>query len=193
MLLLTGGRGSRMGTPKHNLPHPAGTTWGGYLIDVFQAVFPGAPVQVLGDPIQDRPDLPVVEDPREGPAAALRAWAQAPSPVVDLWWVVGCDQVRWRAEDLRDWFASAKALDPQHERWVLARCEGVAQPLGGWLPQALRPAFGLIPGASLRSLVEALPHLLVDSALEGWRDVDTREEREAFQRRMGEAPSPRRS
>ncbi|WP_285570561.1 molybdenum cofactor guanylyltransferase [Geothrix limicola] len=181
MLLLTGGRGSRMGAPKHNLAHPSGASWGRHLIDVFREVFPEGPVQVLGEPLQDLPELPLVEDPREGPAAALRAWALAPSPAADLWWVVGCDQVRWRADALRAWINQAEALDPAHERWILARSEGMLQPLGGWLPAALRPNLAQARGASLRDLVNALPHLILDSGLEGWRDVDTPEEHTAFQ------------
>ena len=48
LLLLTGGRGRRLGGPKHLRPHPAGGSWGGHLAGVFAAVFPGGPVQVRG-------------------------------------------------------------------------------------------------------------------------------------------------
>ena len=84
LLLLSGGSGTRMGAPKHALPHPGGGSWGGHLVGVFAAVFPDGPVQVLGDPLPDHPDLPRLEDPREGPAVALRTWARLEATAVDL-------------------------------------------------------------------------------------------------------------
>ena len=72
LLLLSGGAGRRMGSPKHALGHPAGGSWGGHLVRVFESVFPGGPILVLGEPLPDRPELQALEDPREGPAMALR-------------------------------------------------------------------------------------------------------------------------
>ncbi len=181
LLLLTGGRGSRMGTPKHDLHHPSGTTWGGHLVGVFQAVFPDGPVQVLGEALSDRPDLPVLDDPRLGPVVALKHWAAAPAPVMDLWWVVACDQVRWREEDFRSWVALARAADPERLHWVIGRRDGYLQPLGGLLTHYLRPALAHSQARSLRALAESLPHCILDSTLSGWRDVDTREARKAFE------------
>ncbi len=181
LLLLTGGRGSRMGAPKQDLPHPSGTTWGTHLVTVFQSVCPDGPVQVLGEALTDRPDLPVLEDPRQGPVAALKHWAATPAPSVDLWWVVACDQVRWREEDLRSWMALAQAADPEQRHWVIGRSDWYLQPLGGLLPHGLRPALATAKAASLRALAESLPHCILDSTLPGWRDVDTQEARKAFE------------
>lgn len=181
LLLLTGGRGARMGAPKHDLRHPSGTTWGSYLVAVFQSVFPDGPVQVLGEALSDRPDLPVMDDPRRGPAVALKHWAAAPAPTVDLWWVVACDQVRWRNEDFRSWVALAQAADPGQRHWVIGRRDGYLQPLGGLLPHGLRPALADSQAQSLRALAESLPHCILDNALPGWRDVDTPEARKAFE------------
>ena len=181
LLLLTGGQGSRMGSPKHNLPHPSGATWGNHLVAVFQAVVPGGPVQILGEALADRPDLPVLDDPRQGPAVALEHWAASPAPSVDLWWIVGCDQVRWCAADLRAWLALAQAADPGQRQWVVARAEGQLQPLGGFLPHRLRPLLAKSKVRSLGALVVSLPHRPLDSPLSGWRDVDTPEARRDFE------------
>jgi molybdopterin-guanine dinucleotide biosynthesis protein A len=181
LLLLTGGRGARLGSPKHDLLHPSGTTWGSHLVTVFQSVFPDGPVQVLGEALMDRPDLPVMDDPRQGPAVALRHWAAASAPIVNVWWVVACDQVRWREEDLRSWMALAQAADPDHLRWVIGRLDGFLQPLGGLLPHCLRPVLANSQARSLRGLAESVPHCILDNTLPGWRDVDTREARKAFE------------
>jgi molybdopterin-guanine dinucleotide biosynthesis protein A len=181
LLLLSGGAGSRLGTPKHALAHPAGGSWGGYLVQAFEAVFPGAPIQVLGETLPDRPELPCLDDPREGPAVALRAWAATEAPPVDLWWVVACDQVRWTPGRLRTWTAACDAADPAHGRWVLALSGGHLQPLGGWLPAALRPALAASAARSMKALVEALPHLALPAEGSEWNDVDTPEERGRFE------------
>lgn len=181
LLLLTGGQGARMGSLKHDLPHPSGTTWGSHLVAVFQSVFPDGPVQVLGEALKDRPDLPVMDDPRQGPAVALRHWAAAFAPIVDVWWIVACDQVRWRAEDLRSWLALAQAADPDHLRWVIGRSDGYIQPLGGLLPHGLRSTLAESQACSLLVLAESLPHCILDNNLPGWRDVDTQEARKAFE------------
>lgn len=185
LLVLTGGQGVRMGSPKHGLRHPAGLTWGHHLVAVFQAVFPEGPMQVLGEALLDRPDLPVLDDPRQGPAVALQHWAAAPAPTVDRWWMVACDQVRWQAHELRAWADLAQASDPDQEHWVIGRFVGHVQPLGGFLPHRLRPGLAQAEARSLLGLVEALPHLILDTDLPGWRDVDTPAERATFEGEQG--------
>jgi molybdopterin-guanine dinucleotide biosynthesis protein A len=181
LLLLSGGQSRRMGEAKHALAHPAGGSWGGRLVQVFEAVFPGAPIQVLGDPLPDRPDLPVVEDVRQGPARALQTWAAQEAPAVRRWWVVACDQVRWTRVSLEAWAHRAEVADPQALRWVVAQHGGHLQPLGGWLPSALRPQVAASTAGSLTTLAESLPHLLLPCDGPEWRDVDTPEERRAFE------------
>jgi molybdopterin-guanine dinucleotide biosynthesis protein A len=181
LLLLSGGGGRRMGAAKHALDHPWGGSWGGHLVRVFEAVFPGAPRMVLGDPLPDRPDLPRLDDPRAGPAVALRAWAAAEVPEVERWWIVACDQVRWTPQGLADWALTAEREDPAATRWVLALHEGHLQPLGGWLPAGQRPAMAASKAPSLMALVEALPHLALPRDGAEWADVDTPEERGRFE------------
>lgn len=180
LLLLSGGAGSRLGAPKHALAHPGGGSWGGHLVRVFEAVFPGGPIQVLGEALPERPELPRSDDPREGPAVALRSWAAGRAPEVDRWWVVGCDQVRWTRDRLAAWAATCAAADPGSVRWVLARHDGRLQPLGGWLPHALRPALAASTERSLMALAESLPHLVLPREGSEWLDVDTPEERLRF-------------
>lgn len=181
LLLLSGGRSRRMGAAKHALAHPAGGTWGGHLARVFESVFPGAPIRVLGAPLSDRPDLPVFDDPRQGPAAALRTWALTEAASPRRWWVVACDQVRWTPERLAAWARRAEAADPEATRWVLAQHAGHLQPLGGWLPDRFRPRLAAAPHRSLMALAEALPHLLLPCDGPEWIDVDTPEERREFE------------
>jgi molybdopterin-guanine dinucleotide biosynthesis protein A len=186
LLLLSGGAGTRLGAPKHALTHPAGGSWGGHLVRVFESAFPGAPLQVLGEPLPDRPELPRLDDPREGPAVALRTWAATPTAAAaaDLWWVVACDQVRWTPERLQAWAAVCEAADPAQSRWVMALNRGRLQPLGGWLPGALRPALAASSARSLMTLAAALPHLALPREGEEWLDVDTPEEREDFEEKI---------
>ena len=179
MVLLTGGRSSRMGAPKHQQMHPSGSTWGSHLVTVFQAVFPDGPVHLLGEALVERPDLPVLSDPRQGPAVALRHWAAAPAPAVDRWWVVACDQVRWREADLRSWVSLTQEIDPDHLHWVLGKFDGHVQPLGSLLPHRLRPLLALGGARSLLALVEA--HRILDNDLPGWRDLDTLADRAQFE------------
>ncbi len=181
LLLLSGGAGNRMGLPKHALDHPAGGSWGGHLVRVFAAVFPGAPILVLGEALPDHPDLPRLDDPREGPAMALRTWAMAAVPDVDRWWVVACDQVRWTPARLSAWAATCEVADPTAANWVMAQHGGHLQPLGGWLPQRLRPALATGSGRSLLALAEALPHLALPRDGSEWLDVDTPAERAEFE------------
>lgn len=180
LLLLSGGAGHRMGAPKHALDHPDGGSWGGHLVRVFEAVFPGAPVLVLGDPLPDRPALPRLDDPRQGPAVALRTWASAEIPEADRWWIVACDQVRWTPERLLAWVERAQAADPAGRHWVVAQQDSHIQPLGGWFPAALRPELLTTTSRSLLGLVEGLPHVLLPSDGPEWQDVDSPEERRAF-------------
>ena len=170
-----------MGAAKHTLSHPGGGTWGGYLVRIFETVFPDAPIQVLGEPLPDRLELAVVEDPREGPAAALRSWAGGKAPAADRWWIVACDLVRWTPERLAAWAERAATADPAAGHWVMAHHGGCLQPLGGWLPAGLRPALAARPERSLMALAEALPHLALPCEGPEWLDVDTPEERRAFE------------
>lgn len=181
LLLLSGGQGVRMGAPKHALDHPEGGSWGGHLVRVFEAVFPDAPILVLGDPLPDRPELPHLDDPREGPAVALRAWARAEVPEVDRWWIVACDQVRWTPARLRAWAATCEGEDASATRWVMARHAGHLQPLGGWFPSTLRPALATSTMSSLVALAASVPYLAISHEGAEWVDVDTPKERRDFE------------
>ena len=181
LLLLSGGRGTRMGAPKHELRHPAGGSWSGHLLRVFRSLCPEGPVWILGEPIPEHPDLPRLDDERQGPAAALRAWCRLPVPDVDRWWVVGCDQVRWTSARLASWIERADTVDPGAEAWILARQEGHLQPLGGFLPSRWRALIAERTETSLLRLVEPVPHRILDVTGPEWRDVDTPEERLAFE------------
>jgi molybdopterin-guanine dinucleotide biosynthesis protein A len=182
LLLLSGGTGRRMGTPKHALAHPAGGSWGGHLVRVFASVFPGGPILILGDPLPDWPDLPRLDDPHEGPAVALRTWAKTDRPQADRWWVVACDQVRWTPARLAAWSGVDASDDPTLTHWVMAVHNGHLQPLGGWLPNALRPALAASNARSLMALVASLPHLAIPCEGDEWADVDTPEDRRRFER-----------
>ena len=105
LLLLTGGEGKRFGAPKHLQPHPLGGTWAGHLVGVFDQVFSGGPIQVLGAPIPERQELENLEDPRLGPAQALAHWAGRKPPATSRWWVVACDQIHWTVPKLGEWVA----------------------------------------------------------------------------------------
>ncbi len=170
-----------MGMPKHLLDHPAGGTWGGHLVRVFASVCPHGPMCVLGDPLPDWPTLPRLEDPRQGPAVALRAWSSLPAPAARRWWVVACDQVRWTPARLEIWLALAAAADPDASHWVLARHQGHLQPLGSLLPASLRTRLAATGDRSLQAVVSQLPHLILDLEGNEWLDVDTPEARKAFE------------
>lgn len=176
LLLFTGGAGRRLGGPKHDRPHPAGGTWGGHLVRLFEALRPGAPLQVLGAPLPDRSDLPVIDDPRQGPAVALRAWAAQPAPPVRAWLLLPCDQVAWTAETLQAWLARAEAADPTGKAWVLASVAGRDQYLGSLLGAALRAALATLDARSLAGLAEHLPLVRLREDGPGWRDVDAPED-----------------
>ena len=175
LLLLTGGSGRRFGAPKHDQPHPEGGSWGGRLAEVFAQVFPEGPIQLLGDPLPDRPDLPFLDDPRQGPAAALRHWAERVDAGPRRWWVAACDQVRWTPRSLAAWHARVERADPEAAVWVLAHTQGRLQPLGGFLPGRLVPDLARVEARSLLGLVERLPHRILAARGRAWLDVDTPE------------------
>ena len=181
LLLLTGGRGNRMGTPKHGLAHPEGGTWGGHLVRTFACLWPEGPLLLLGEPLPDHPHLPVFEDPRQGPAVALRLWCAAPAPPAHRWWVVACDLVRWTPAGLAAWAERVEAADPGAEHWVMAEHGGHLQPLGGFLPGRLRPALASAQGASLHALARGVPHLVLPAEGGEWLDLDTPADRRAFE------------
>jgi molybdopterin-guanine dinucleotide biosynthesis protein A len=152
---------------------------------VFEAVFPGCPVQLLGEGLPDRPRLPALQDPRQGPAAALRHWAGSARPQPLRWWIVACDQVRWTPAFLSAWYACALAADPGAERWVLARHRGRLQPLGGFLAEALAARLPAVAGASLMAFVDALPCVVLESEADPWLDLDTLDDHAAYLRGLG--------
>jgi molybdopterin-guanine dinucleotide biosynthesis protein A len=180
LLLLTGGRGLRFGGPKHLQPHPDGGTWGGHLAAVFDSVFPGCPVQVLGEGLPDRPDLAPLADPRQGPAAALGHWAAQTRDHPLRWWIVACDQIGWTGSALDAWHGAVSRADPAAAHWVLARSQGRIQPLGGFLADRLVPALAGARGGPLMALVDAAPCLVLDAQGDPWLDVDTPEAMAAF-------------
>lgn len=176
LLLLTGGRSSRFGGPKHAQLHPSGGTWGSHLVDTFLAVFPGGPVRILGLPLEDRPGLEVLADPGEGPARALVHWAAQPQGEPPLhWWVVACDQVRWTPGTLAAWHREAVAADPEGKAWVMARVDDHAQYLGSFLGHSLVPRLATSDASSLWTLARDLPCAERAFPNSCWQDVDTPE------------------
>ena len=180
LLLLSGGRGRRMGGPKHDLAHPGGRSWGGHLVGVFEGLWPDGPITLLGEGLSDRPELQVLDDRREGPAAALITWCSTPAPPTDRWWIVACDQIRWTQARLADWLQRVAAADPEAAHWVLAEHGGHLQPLGGFLPSSLRPTLAGSKEASLTALAQSVPHIVLKAHGPEWLDLDTPEDRRAF-------------
>ncbi len=176
LLLLTGGEGRRLGAPKHRQPHPAGGSWAGHLVSVFEEIFPDGPIQALGEPVPERPELGCLSDPRQGPARALAAWAASRPPMVERWWVLACDQVRWTSPSLRAWVSRAEESDPEAEAWVLAEQGERIQFLGGFLGAALVPRVALSAAKSLRALTEELPTRILPDSGPQWLDVDSLED-----------------
>lgn len=176
LLLLTGGEGRRLGGPKHLQPHPRGGTWGGYLVEVFEAVFPEGRIRVLGAPVPERPELECFADVREGPARALADWAAWEGPGVARWWVVACDQVRWTPARLQAWNHRAEAADPAASAWVLAEHGNRVQYLGGILGGTLLDAVAASSARSLGALFDELPTRLLPESGPEWGDVDTPED-----------------
>ncbi|BDU73057.1 molybdenum cofactor guanylyltransferase [Mesoterricola silvestris] len=187
LLLLTGGQGRRFGGPKHAQPHPRGGTWGGHLVAVFQAVFPDGPLQILGEPLPDRPDLTPLADPGQGPAAALVRWASQATETPDHWWVVACDQVRWTPEALAAWHARVLEADPGAGHWVMAQVGDYTQYLGSFLPSSRVGDLAAQKPGSLRDLARALPTRRVEWPNPCWEDVDTPGALEAW---LGQGPPP---
>lgn len=169
MLLLTGGESRRFGAPKHQQPHATGGSWAGHLVRVFEKVFPGGPVQILGAPVQERPELGSIEDPRQGPARALASWAAGAKPDVQVWWVLACDQVHWTPENLLRWHALAQ---PEPSIWVLGNHESRVQYLGGFLGAELLPKVAEPGAKSLRALASRLPCRVLPVSGVEWLDVD---------------------
>jgi hypothetical protein len=165
-----------MGAPKHSQFHPEGGTWAGYLVRVFEEVFPKGPIRILGKPVSERSELENFEDSRQGPARALAAWAAATPPMVLRWWVLACDQVRWTPLALEAWFAVAVAADPEAQAWVLAQHDTHTQYLGGFLGSTLIPAIAHSSAKSLRGLAEELPTVILPSSGPGWLDIDSPED-----------------
>ncbi|MFN8010917.1 MAG: NTP transferase domain-containing protein [Holophagaceae bacterium] len=173
LVLLTGGKGERLGGPKHDRAHPAGGTWGGHLVALFRAACPEGPVCILGRALPDHPDLKVYPDPGEGPAVALRLWAAREDvPPAERWWIVPCDQVRWTTEALEAWHAEALKADPDAVRWVMAEAQDRPQPLGGFLPHRLRPALAAVHASTVRRLAEGVGPVTIPWEEAVWRDID---------------------
>lgn len=140
---------------------------------VFETVFPGGPIEVLGETLPDRPGLPRVDDPRQGPAEALKAWAaEGRGGEARRWWVVACDMPRWTSADLQAWWLRAREADPEAEAWVVAEVEGRLQPLGGFLPGALVLALPAVASSRLMDLWEAQPGRSLSEEGGRWVDVD---------------------
>jgi molybdopterin-guanine dinucleotide biosynthesis protein A len=173
LVLLTGGRGERLGGPKHGRSHPLGGSWGGHLVSVFQSVVADGPVQIIGEALPDFPSLPRIEDPREGPAVALRIWAASGPPLTQRWWVVACDQVWWTEESFASWLAEAEAAG---EAWAVTVRDGHRQPLGGFLASPLLPALARSEAKSLRALMDGLPLRELPGAAWAGDDIDTPED-----------------
>lgn len=183
LVLLTGGRGERLGGPKHDRPHPLGGTWGGYLVSVFRAVVPDGPVQLIGDSLPDIASLPRLDDSREGPAVALCAWAGAkPAPAL-RWWALACDQPGWNARAFESWLRETEAADPNGESWAIVLRDGHRQPLGGFIGAALLPALARERARSLHGLMDALPGLRLPGAAWAGQDIDTPEDLTSFEQR----------
>lgn len=185
LLLLTGGEGRRLGGPKHDRPHPAGGSWGGRLVALFREVCPEGPVEVLGASLPELPGLPRIEDPREGPAVALRVWARHAAPAARRWWVVPCDQVAWTPEGFRRWLEAAEVADPAGAAWALARADGRPQPLGGLLGAALRPPLAALACTRVHELAAALPQAALPAERYEGMDLDTPEDLAAWTSSLG--------
>lgn len=177
LVLLTGGRGERLGGTKHDRPHPEGGSWGGHLVRVFRSVVPEGPIQIVGAPLPDFPDLPRLEDPRQGPAVALRAWAASNPPPAARWWVLACDQPRWTKEAFAAWLAEAEGVD---DAWALVLREDHRQPLGGIIADSLRPILASTGARSLHALLDEVPVRELKGHAWMGADIDTPEDLEAF-------------
>ena len=178
LVLLTGGYGARLGGPKHDRPHPLGGSWGGHLVSVFQSVVPGGPVQIIGEPLPDFPYLSRIEDPREGPAVALRTWAVSNPPPARRWWVAACDQVWWTDKAFEAWLTEGEVAG---DAWAITVRGGHRQPLGGFIASALLPALASANAKSLRALMDALPVREIPGISWAGDDIDTLEDLASFE------------
>ena len=191
LLLLTGGEGRRLGGTKHDRPHPSGDSWGGHLVRVFQELCGEDPVRLLGASLPDLPGLEAFDDPREGPAVALCRWAALSHPPVRRWWILPCDQVEWGVASFSAWLLEAEEADPEGMAWVMTEREDHAQPLGGFLGQALLPRLAKGRAVSVRALAESLPCRYVPGHAFRGRDLDTPQELAAWRSALGEGWKPR--
>jgi molybdopterin-guanine dinucleotide biosynthesis protein A len=180
LVLLTGGKGQRLGGTKHDRPHPRGGSWGGHVLGVFRQVAPSGPVVLLGSGLPDHPELVPFEDPRQGPAVALRTWAASQPCPVGRWWVVACDQLKWTASGLQTWWEEAERADPKGRAWVVAHTAGQIQPLGGFFGGELMPLLAQAEGSSLRNLMQCLPVIAREGPVASGLDIDTPEDLSAW-------------
>ncbi len=180
LVLLTGGRGARLGGPKHDRPHPSGGSWGGYLVSVFQTIVPEGPVQILGEALPDLPLLARLDDPRQGPAVALRTWAASSPPPARRWWVLACDQIRWTPEAFEAWLVETERADPEGRVWALTIREGHCQPLGGFIGATRLPDLAGLEARSIHGLLDALPTVDLPGASWSGGDIDTPEDLAGF-------------
>ena len=175
LVLLTGGSSSRFGAPKHLQAHPEGGSWAYFLVRLFRQVLGEGPVRILGEPVAECPDLPRIDDPREGPARALSRWAAAETQSVRRWWVVACDQVRWNPASLAAWHEAARQADPSGQAWVMPEILGELQPLGGFLGGELLSHLGRSTERRMLVLAGSMPNLSLPWEAEPFLDLDDAE------------------
>jgi molybdopterin-guanine dinucleotide biosynthesis protein A len=175
LLLLCGGKGQRLGGPKHLRPHPKGLSWARHLVNTFRELCPKGPVHLLGDQIPDALGL-VVKDPRQGPAVAISAWAKIELPETRRWWIVPSDQVLWEPKNLASWLEEAENVDPDGEHWVMALESQREQPLGGFIGSKILPRLANLHETRVRDLVRTVPKIAIHSRAYQGLDVDTPED-----------------
>ena len=150
---------------------------------MFTRALGDGPVRILGEPLAERPDLPRLDDPRDGPAQALVHWAAREQVEARRWWIVACDQVHWDPPELAAWHAAAAEADPEGRAWVLAALNGESQPLGGFLGGALLGGLAGSPERRLLQLARTVPQRLLPWRTEPFLDLDDRASAEAWRRR----------
>lgn len=149
---------------------------------MFAEALGKGPVRILGEPVAGRPDLPRLDDPRQGPAQALARWAAQETATPQRWWVVACDQVQWEPAELLDWHAAAAAEDPAGRAWVLTTLKGEPQPLGGFLGGTLLGALAGSAETRLLRLAASLPLRVLPWREQCFLDLDDRGAAEAWLR-----------
>jgi molybdopterin-guanine dinucleotide biosynthesis protein A len=138
-IVLAGGRSSRMGVPKAQLPWESGTLLG-YVTEIVADALDG-PVVVVRAPGQELPALPesvrVVEDPREGlgPLQGIAAGLAALADEADVAFVAGTDMPFLRPEFARATVAALRREDDV----ALPVVHGHHQPLCAAYRTALAP------------------------------------------------------